>query len=317
MEHINFLSATEAAAVAASQWIGRGNEREADQAAVTAMRHALNELDIQGVVVIGEGERDEAPMLYIGEEVGRPRGKHPVDIALDPLEGTTICARGDRGSLSVMAVGGKNCFLHAPDVYMDKIAVGREARNAINIKKSLEENVRNVADALQKNVDELRVIILDRPRHEERIQKLRFLGCRVILIGDGDVAAALSTAIETSGVDLMMGIGGAPEGVLASAALKCLGGNIQGILHFKTEEQKERARKMGVKDFNKVYSMEEMTGGDDVVFCATGVTSGDLLQGVELKDDNIITHSLFMRSGTGAMSHVVMKYPRERFFKNG
>ncbi len=316
MDHIHFLSATEAAAIASSELRGRGDETAADQAAVTAMRHALNQLDIQGVVVMGEGERDKAPMLYIGEEVGKTGGAYSVDIALDPLEGTRICARGDRGAMSVLAVGKRKSLLHAPDIYMEKIAVGPKARDAINIKASLEENARKVADALEKNIDQLQVVILDRPRHEEQISKLRFLGAKVILIRDGDVSAAIATCVESSGIDMMIGIGGAPEGVLAAVALKCLGGNIQGILQFKTEEQRARAQKMGIKNFNKVYSMEEMAGGN-VIFCATGVTDGDLLDGITHTQDKIRTHSLVMSSAAGTINKIVTEHSKERWSQNG
>ena len=311
MKHIDFLSATERGAIAAYSLVGRGLEHDADQAAVTAMRGALNQLDIKGKIVIGEGERDEAPMLYIGEEVGVDGGV-PTDIAVDPLEGTTLCARGDRGSLSVLAAGEAGKFLHAPDVYMNKIAVGPKARDAIHIERSVEENCRNVADALSKNLSDLCVMVLDRPRHEKIIRNLRDLGSKVILIRDGDVSAAILTCIEDSGIDMMMGVGGSPEGVLAAAALKCLGGNIQGILQFNKDEEKERAFRLGITEFHKVYSLEDMVSGD-VVFCATGVTSGDLLQGISIQGSVLKTHSLVMRSKDYSLSRITTEYPKERW----
>ncbi|MBI2609032.1 MAG: class II fructose-bisphosphatase [Deltaproteobacteria bacterium] len=313
MENIDFLSATEAAAIACYEWIGRGDERQADQAAVTAMRGALNKLDIQGTVVIGEGERDEAPMLYIGEEVGRPGGRLKVDIALDPLEGTTVCTKANLGSMSVLASGDKDKFLHSPDVYMNKIAVGPKAKDAIDIRKSVRENVHNVADALEKDMREMTVVVLDRPRHEELISNLRELGVRVKLIGDIDVAATIETCLEDSPVDLLLGIGGAPEGVLGAAALKCLGGNFQGILHFgNNERQKERAKRMGVEDLDKIYTMEELVAGD-IVFCATGVTDGSLFQGVKDLGTKYRTQSLVLRSKTGTIAKITHDHPKERF----
>jgi len=313
MDNIDFLSATEAAAIACYEWIGRGDERAADQAAVTAMRKALNQLDIQGAVVIGEGERDEAPMLYIGEEVGRPGGKHKVDIALDPLEGTTVCSKANLGSMSVLASGDKDKFLHSPDVYMNKIAVGPKAKDAIDIRKSVQENIHNISDALEKDIHEMTVVVLERPRHEELILNLRKCGVRVKLIGDIDVAAAIETCLDDSPVDVLLGVGGAPEGVLSAAALKCLGGNFQGVLHFgNNEKQKERATRMGVEDLDKIYTMEELVAGD-IVFCATGITDGSLFHGVQDIGNKFRTQSLVLRSKTGTVAKITHDHPKERF----
>ncbi len=292
---------TEAAALASSHWTGRGQEKAADQAAVNAMREALNGLTIDGTVVIGEGERDKAPMLYIGERVGTGQGPR-IDIALDPLEGTTLCATSGPNSLAVVAMAEHGGFLHAPDVYMDKIAVGGGLPDGVvDIDATIAENVRNLAKAKGKEASELVVVVLKRDRHAEKIAKLREAGCRVQLIPDGDVAGVIATATATTGVDMYLGIGGAPEGVLAAAALRCIGGQMQGRLLFDGEdEQKERARRMGITDFSRKYTLTEMARGD-VMFAATGVTDGSMLKGVKRWPGGASTHSIVMRSATGTV----------------
>lgn len=285
---------TEAAALASARLMGRGDEKAADQAAVDAMRRAFDAIPFAGRVVIGEGERDEAPMLYIGEEVGSA-GTPRIDIALDPLEGTTICATGGNNALSVIAFAEEGSFLHAPDTYMEKIAVGPRAKGAIDINASVTENLRNVADAIGVNIEDLTVIILDRPRHSEIIKEVRQNGARIKLIGDGDVSAAIATCKEDSGVDMLLGTGGAPEGVIAAAALRCIGGDMQGRLKPRNNDEIVRARKMGVEDINKVFSIDELAGGE-VMFAATGVTDGDYLKGVRFFKGGAVTHSVVMRS---------------------
>jgi len=298
---------TEAAALAASKWMGLGNEDSADQAAVDAMRKALNSLNIQGTVVIGEGERDKAPMLYIGEKVGGGAGPE-VDIALDPLEGTTICATGTPNALAVVAISEKGGFLNAPDVYMEKIAVGGGLpQGVVGLDEKIETNLKNLAKAKKCDVEDLLVVILDRERHAEMIAKVREQKARIQLIGDGDVAGIIATTRAESGVSMYMGIGGAPEGVLAAAALKCVGGQMQGRLWFKsdkvTPDQIERAKQMGITDLNKIYELNEMAKGD-VMFSATGVTGGWMLQGVRRYGQGAKTHSLVMRSRTGTVRFV-------------
>jgi fructose-1,6-bisphosphatase class II len=302
---LEFVRITEAAALACSRFMGRGNEKAADQAAVDAMRKAFDSVRIDGTVVIGEGERDEAPMLFIGEKVGLIGPDSPkIDIALDPLEGTTICAKGGVGAISVIAVAEKGKFLHAPDTYMEKIACGPAARGQIDIDLPPQENIKRVAKALGKDVEELTVVILDRPRHQALIETVRSTGARIQLIGDGDVSAAVATSWSRSGIDLLLGSGGAPEGVISAAALQCLGGDFQGKLLFRNEEEKERAEKMGIRDFHKKYSIDELASGS-VMFCATGVTDGPLLKGVKfLAHDQATTQSLVMRSKSGTIRTV-------------
>lgn len=295
------VRATEAAAMACARMMGRGDNIKADQAAVDAMRRALNSIPIDGTVVIGEGERDEAPMLYIGEKVGR--GGQKVDIALDPLEGTNLCAVGGPNALAVIAMAEDGHFLHAPDTYMDKIAVGRLARGAINLNKSPSHNLGEIAKAKDCQVSDLTVIILERPRHAELIREVREAGARIKLIGDGDVSAALSTCFKETGIDVLMGIGGAPEGVLAAAALKCVEGEIQGRLKFRNNDERERARKMGVTDEERVYKMDELASGH-VMFAATGVTNGDFLKGVRFFGGGASTHSVVMRSKSGTIRYI-------------
>ncbi len=296
------IEVVEKAAIACYDWIGKGQEKLADQAAVTSMRTSLNQINFNGKIVIGEGERDEAPMLYIGEKVGSGRGTE-LEIALDPLEGTTVCASGGYNSISVMAIAEKGNLLHAPDTYMLKIACGREGRGLIDINESARENLRRLADAKKCRVADLTAIVLDRPRHKELIQEIREAGARIQLIGDGDVSAAIACCDPNSGVDILFGIGGAPEGVISAAALRCMGGDFQGILKPRNAEEIERAKKMGVSDINKVFKIEELARGN-VMFCATGVTSGNFLRGVQFKPWGAITHSIVMRSASGTVRHI-------------
>jgi fructose-1,6-bisphosphatase II / sedoheptulose-1,7-bisphosphatase len=291
---------TEAAALAASRLMGRGDEKSADQAAVDAMRRALNGLSIRGRVVIGEGERDEAPMLYIGEEVGTGQGPK-IDIALDPLEGTTITAKGGPNALAVVAMAEEGGFLNAPDVYMDKIAIGGGMPEGIvDLDAEPAENLRAVAKAKKVEIPDIVVCILDRPRHAELIGKVRAAGARIMLISDGDVSGVIATSRRDSGVDMYMGIGGAPEGVLAAAALRSLGGQMQGKLHFRNDDEKARAQRMGITDLERVYDLHDLAAGD-VMFAATGVTDGTMLRGVRRFAGGVITHSIMMRSKTGTV----------------
>lgn len=302
---LEFVRITEAAALASAKWTGRGDEKSADQAAVDAMRKAFDSVRIDGTVVIGEGERDEAPMLYIGEKVGFKGEDSPaIDIALDPLEGTTICATGGVGAIAVIACAEKGGFLHAPDTYMSKIACGPLAKGAIDLDLSATENVHRVAEANRKAVNDVTVVILDRPRHADLIAEVRKTGARIQLIGDGDVSASVAAGWDNTGIDLLMGIGGAPEGVISAAAMRCLGGDFQGRLMFRNEEEKQRATRMGVKELNKKYKLEELASGN-VVFCATGVTDGPLLKGVKIfPAGRMHTQSVVMRSQTGTIRQV-------------
>ena len=286
---------TEAAALNCASWTGRGDEKAADQAAVDAMRKAFDALAIDGTVVIGEGERDEAPMLYIGEKVGS--GGPKVDIALDPLEGTTICATGGPNALAVIAMADGGNLLHCPDTYMAKIAVGPVGKGVVDIDKSPTENLNALAEAKRCKVADLTVIILARPRHDALIQEVRKAGARIRLIGDGDVSAAIATTKPETGIDLLLGIGGAPEGVLAAAALRCVGGEFQGRLAPRNNDEIERAKKMGVADIKRKFTIDELAAGD-VMFAATGVTDGDYLQGVHFFPGGAMTQSVVMRSKT-------------------
>ena len=306
---LEVVRVTEAAALAASKLMGRGDEKKADQAAVDAMRTSLNALAIDGTVVIGEGERDEAPMLYIGEKVGQGQpGMPKIDIALDPLEGTTITAKGLPNGLAVIAMAEHGGFLNAPDVYMDKIAVGGGLPEGIvDLDKTPAENLRDLAKAKKSDVADLVVCILDRPRHAELIAKVREAGARIMLIGDGDVSGVIATSTGDSGIDIYMGSGGAPEGVLAAAALRAIGGQIQGRLLFRNDDEKGRARRLGITDLNRKYSMIEMAKGD-VMFAATGVTSGSMLKGVRRFHNGAETHSIIMRSKTGTVRWISARH---------
>ena len=291
---------TEAAALAASKLMGRGSETEADRVAVNAMRQALNGMMIDGTVVIGEGERDKAPMLYIGEKVGTGSGP-AIDIALDPLEGTTLCATGGPNALAVVAMAEKGGFLHAPDVYMSKIAVGGGLPDGvIDLDDAVATNLKRLAKAKKCDVSDLVVCILKRTRHDEIIAKTRESGARIMLITDGDVAGVIATSRKDTGVDLYMGTGGAPEGVLAAAALRCIGGQFQGRLIFAEEEERARAKRMGIEDLNRKYTMDDLARGD-VMFAATGVTDGSMLRGVRRYPGGAYTQSIIMRSRTGSV----------------
>ncbi len=304
---LDAVRVTEIAAIAASTLVGRGDEKAADQAAVDAMRTALNSLAIDGEIVIGEGERDEAPMLYIGEKVGR--GGAAIDIALDPLEGTTLTAKAMANALAVMAWAPKGTLLNAPDTYMDKIACGPGyPAGVIDLDRSAADNVRALAAAKGVSPEEITVCVLDRPRHAEVITSIRSVGARVSLITDGDVAGVMHTADPATGIDLYVGQGGAPEGVLACAALKCVGGQFQGRLVFRNVDEKERARRVGITDLDKKYDLHEMVRAD-AIFAATGVTKGALLDGIRREGGYIITHSLVMNSSTGDVREVRMRRP--------
>ncbi len=290
---------TEAAALSASRLMGRGDEKAADQAAVDAMRQALNSLAIDGTVVIGEGERDEAPMLYIGEKVGSGQGPR-IDIALDPLEGTTITAKGGSNALSVIAMAEAGGFLNAPDVYMDKIAIGGGFDDVVDLDETPKSNLVNLAKAKKSELSDLVVCILDRPRHSELIARVREAGARIMLISDGDVSGVIATSRPDSGVDMYMGSGGAPEGVLAAAALNCIGGFMQGRLLFRNDDERTRARRCGIADFNRKYSLYDLAHGE-VMFAATGVTNGTMLQGVRRFAGGAVTYSMVMRSKSGTV----------------
>jgi len=301
---LEIVRVTEAAALASAPWMGRGDKNEADGAATSAMRLMFDTVSIQGTVVIGEGEMDEAPMLYIGEKVGGGDGPE-VDVAVDPLEGTEIVAKGLNNALSVIAIAPKGQLLHAPDMYMEKLAVGPELRGKLSITDSPEITIAKAAEALGKSVSDLTVVILDRERHQDLIQSLRTIGVRIKFLSDGDVVGAIAPSFPETGIDLYMGSGGAPEGVLAAAAIKCLGGELQGRLMPANEEEYERCIAMGIADPRKVLNMDDMIGSGDVIFAATGVTPGEFLSGVRyLSDQRAETHSIVMRVKTQTVRHI-------------
>lgn len=305
---LEVVRVTEAAALAASLQMGCGDEKAADQAAVDAMRSALNSLYIQGRVVIGEGERDEAPMLYIGEEVGKGKGPK-IDIALDPLEGTTLCATGGPNALAVIAMSEEGGFLNAPDVYMQKIAVGNGLpKDFLDIDEPIKDFLSRLAKAKGAKVEELVICVLDRPRHADIIKEIREAGARIILITDGDVSGIIATTNPTSGVDAYIGSGGAPEGVLAAAALQCVGGQMLGRLQFRNDDERARAERWGISDFDRVYDMDDMAYGPNVMFAATGVTDGAMLRGVRRYPGGAETHSLIMRSKSGTVRHITASH---------
>ncbi|NLL53020.1 MAG: class II fructose-bisphosphatase [Peptococcaceae bacterium] len=304
---MEFARVTEAAALASARLVGMGDKIAADGAAVEAMRAVFDTVHMDGTVVIGEGEMDEAPMLYIGEKLGT--GEEPVlDVAVDPLEGTNLVAKGMPGAIAVLAVTERHGLLHAPDMYMNKIAVGPQAAGRIHLDAPVAENLNNIAQGLRKRVEDLTVVILDRPRHQDLIKQVRACGSRIRLITDGDVAPAVACAIEGSGVDVMMGIGGAPEGVLAAAALRCVGGEMQGRLWPEDEEDLERARKLGVTDINKLLTLNDLVKTDDIFFSATGITEGPLLKGVTFNSTGAVTHSLVMRGRTGTVRFIEARH---------
>jgi fructose-1,6-bisphosphatase II / sedoheptulose-1,7-bisphosphatase len=308
---LEVVRVTEAAALAASRLMGRGDEKAADQAAVDAMRRALNSLRIEGTVVIGEGERDEAPMLFIGEKVGEGEGPK-IDIALDPLEGTTITAKGGTNALAVVAMAEDGGFLNAPDVYMDKIAVGGGLpQGLVDLDETPETNLKALAKAKGADISDIVACILDRPRHEELIGKVREAGARIMLISDGDISAVMATSRPDSGVDIYLGSGGAPEGVLAAAALRCIGGQMQGRLLFRNDDEKARAKRWGIDDLNRKYGLMDLAKGE-VMFAATGVTNGTMVRGVRRFAGGAVTHSLVMRSKSGTVRYVEAHHNFER-----
>ena len=306
---LEMVRVTEAAAISASRLIGRGDEKAADAAAVEAMRAALNELPFDGTVVIGEGERDEAPMLYIGEKVGSAQNGGPkIDIALDPLEGTTITAKAGPNALAVLAIAEEGCLLNAPDTYMEKLAIGPGyPAGTIDLNRSPSDNVRSIANAKGVEPQDIVACVLDRPRHEEIIRELREIGCGIRLIPDGDVAGVIATTDPDTGIDVYMGTGGAPEGVLAAAALRCVGGQMQGRLVFRNDDEVARAHRWGIEKLDQIYTLEEMAKGD-CIFAATGVTDGSLLRGVHRRSNCVTTESVVMRASTGTVRRVSTEY---------
>jgi fructose-1,6-bisphosphatase II len=309
---LEMVRITEAAALASARLMGRGDRKAADQAAVDAMRRAFDTVHVRGTVVIGEGERDEAPMLYIGEKIGLgwsegEQNSPRVDIAVDPLEGTNLCATGLPDSIAVIAIADDGKFLNAPDTYMNKLVVGPQARGAIDITRQPSWNLYAIAEAKRCRVDDLTVVILDRDRHHALIAEVRRAGARIRLISDGDVAPAVAASQENSGVDVIMGVGGAPEGVLAAAAVRCTGGDMQGQLCFRSREEQQRAERMGIKDPDRVYRLEDLAQGQ-VMFAATGVTDGSLVRGVRFFGGGAETHSVVMRSKTGTIRYVEARH---------
>ena len=303
---LEMVRVTEAAAIAAARLVGRGDEKAADAAAVEAMRAALNELPMDGTVVIGEGERDEAPMLYIGEKVGSAQGTGPkIDIALDPLEGTTITAKAGPNALAVLAIAEQGHLLNAPDTYMDKIAIGPGyAPGLVSLTRSPTQNITALAKAKGVDVGDIMACVLDRPRHSAIIAELRALGCGIMLIPDGDVAGVIATSNPDTGVDIYLGQGGAPEGVLAAAALRCIGGQMEGRLFFRNDDERTRARRWGIENLDRIYQLEEMASGD-CIFAATGVTDGSLLSGVKrLRGGLLKTESIVMRASSGTVRRI-------------
>ncbi|WP_071027667.1 class II fructose-bisphosphatase [Peptoniphilus raoultii] len=301
---LNLARVTEAAALSAGRWLGKGDKNGADGAAVDAMRRMFDTVEIDGTVVIGEGEIDEAPMLYIGEKIGTKSGEEEIDIAVDPIDGTNSVAKGGTNSIAVLAVAPRGCLLNAPDTYMDKIACGPKAKGAIKLDDSVEENIKRVAEKLNKNVEDITVAILDRPRHEKIIKAIRKMGARIKKVSDGDIVTAIETCFDNSGVDLIMGRGGAPEGVIAAAALKCLGGDFQGRLHPSDEKQEERCRQLH-SDLNKIYEIDDLVKGNEVIFAFTGISSGEILEGVKYYEGNIATtDTLVLRLPSGTQRFI-------------
>lgn len=308
---LELVRVTEAAALASARWMGLGKKDEADDAATTAMRKEFEKVPMDGVVVIGEGEMDEAPMLYIGERLGQ--GVAPaVDVAVDPLEGTNILAKGTWGAISVIAIADRGNLLHAPDMYMEKMAVGPKAVGKVDINAPIRDNLKAVAQAQGKDISDLVAIVLDRDRHQKIIHEIREAGARIRLISDGDVAAAINTAFPDTGVDILFGSGGAPEGVLAAVALKCLGGEIQGKLLPQSAEEIERCKQMGLVNPHQVLFMDDLVKGDDAIFAATGVTDGELLKGVRFQGMRATTHSVVMRAKTGTIRFIEGNHRLER-----
>lgn len=307
---MELVRVTEAAALSSARWMGRGKKDEADDAATTAMRDVFNTIPMRGTVVIGEGEMDEAPMLYIGEQLGTGNGPE-VDVAVDPLEGTNIVASGGWNALAVIAIADRGNLLHAPDMYMDKIAVGPESVGQVDINASVTDNLRAVAKAKNKDIEDVVATVLNRPRHAKIIEEIREIGARIKLINDGDVAGAYNTAFNRTGVDILFGTGGAPEGVLAAVALKCLGGELQGRLLPQDDAELERCKKMGI-EVNKVLRMDDLVKGDDAIFAATGITDGELLKGVQYNGAYGSTHSIVMRAKSGTVRFVEGRHSLKR-----
>ncbi len=289
---LEFVRVVERAAIAAARTMGQGDRKYADQVAVDAMRKEMESVDIDGTIVIGEGERDEAPMLYVGEKVGK--GGYPVDIAVDPLEGTNLCATGAPNAIAVLGASEKGGLLHAPDIYMEKLVVGPSSKGKIDINAPVEDNLKVIAKSLDREVNDLVVIVLDRPRHERLIADIRKAGARIRLIGDGDLSAGISAAVVGTGVHAVMGTGGAPEGVLTAAAMRCLNGEIQAKLVLTKESDRERLKRMGIPDIQRVYHTEDLAPGKSIIFAAAGVTDGALLRGVRFFGDGTMTHTLVM-----------------------
>jgi fructose-1,6-bisphosphatase II len=308
---LEVVRVTEVAALAAAHRMGQGDNEAADQAAVEAMRDELGRLDLQGTIVIGEGERDEAPMLYIGEQVGGG-GAHTVDIAVDPVEGTNLVAKGLPNAIAVLAVAERGGLLHAPDIYMDKLIVGPTSAGHVDMRRPVEENLAAMARALRRSVTDLVITILDRPRHAELIARVRGAGARIKLISDGDVSAAIAAAVRGTGVHGVMGIGGAPEGVLAAAALRCLGGEMQGRFWYRNDQERERVRTMGVADPDRVFGTDELAPGQSIVFSATGITDGDLFRGVRFFGGGARTHSLVMTRQSGEVRFIESIHIQDR-----
>jgi len=299
---LEFVRVTEAAAIAAAKWMGKGDKIAADRAAVDAMRSRFNSVDFSGEVVIGEGEKDKAPLLYIGEKIGTGKGME-IDIAVDPLECTSNLANGKPNAISVLAAGPKGSLLKAPGTYMDQLAVGTKAKGSIDIRKSVEHNLKKIAKALGKNISDVTVIVLDRPRHEKLIKDIRKSGARIRLIEHGTISAGIAAALPDTGIDVMMGIGGAPEGVITAAALKCLGGDMQGILKPHEKKFGEQAKKMGLKE-NQLFTLNDLVKTDKCQFVATGVSDGPMLKGIVFQNSHIVTHSLVMRAKSGTARFV-------------
>jgi fructose-1,6-bisphosphatase II len=301
---LEYVRVTEAAAIACSTLTGKGRKNDADGLAVAAMRRGFDRVPVRGTVVIGEGEMDEAPMLYIGEQVGPDLAGLPeFDIAVDPLEGTNLCAKDRPGAIAVLAVANRGDLLHAPDMYMDKIAAGPAGRGVVSLEKTATQNVNDLAKALGKGPEDVRVVVLDRDRHKELVAELRAVGARVTLISDGDVAPAVAAGLPGTSIDMLMGIGGAPEGVLAAAALRCLGGEFEGRLHYTEDGELERVKSMGIDDPHRLYTRDEIVKGD-CIFVASGVTTGPFLRGVRRDGDRIHVHSVALRSDSGTIRYV-------------
>ena len=305
---LEFVRVTEAAALACGMWVGKGDRNGADQAACDAMRTTLNQIDIDGKIVIGEGERDEAPMLYIGEELGSKNGPK-IEIAVDPLEGTNLCANGVANAISVLAAAtvGDGTLMHAPDCYMEKLVVGEAAKGAIDLTLPAGDNLRKIAKCLNKDIEELTVGILDRPRHEKLIAEIRQAGARIRLVTDGDITLAIAAIDPQTGIDALFGTGGAPEGVITAAAVRCVGGDMRARLVFRNDTERERAQKMVGGDLERVFCTEDLASGN-VMFAATGITSGDLLRGVRYTADGAYTESVVMRSSSGTVRHIQTKH---------